>query len=451
MGHGRYKFCLLTLSSAPVARGDLTFFLTRADQLHDERRRFQLSAQDFALINPNTLTCPVFRTRVDADLTRAVYSRVPVLMNDATGENAWGVQFYAMFHMSNDSPLFSNSSNPQVLPLYEAKLFYQFNHRLGTYAGRSPQSEDSELPRPTLQQLQNPDYAVTPRYWVPKEQVETLLTRRWERAWTIAFRDIATATNERTSIFSVLPRVGVGNSAPLLLFEKRTSPSEMACALAGLNSLAFDYVTRQKIAGNHMNFFFVKQLPVLPPSAYLRADLDFIVPRVLELTYTAWDLKPFADDLGYDGPPFRWDEGRRALLRAELDAYYAALYGLTRDELRYILDPADVYGPDFPGETFRVLKEREIRELGEYRTRRLVLEAWDRLGLEPRNRDGRYEVTSPPSPPRRGEGGQEPAPARGRSSRTGQKQSTTTEWAEPQGQLPGMSRKGGQLGFDDLG
>ena len=104
---------------------------------------------------------------------------------------------------------------------------------------------------------------------------------------------------------------------------------------------------------------------------------------MLELVYTAYDLKPFAEDMGYHGEPFRWDEERRALLRAELDAYYAKLYGLTRDELRYILDPQDVYGPDFPGETFRVLKEKEIRQFGEYRTRRLVLEAWDRLeGVE---------------------------------------------------------------------
>ncbi|MFN9113250.1 MAG: hypothetical protein ACK5XN_24540 [Bacteroidota bacterium] len=75
-------------------------------------------------------------------------------------------------------------------------------------------------------------------------------------------------------------------------------------------------------------------------------------------------------------PPFRWDESRRARLRAQLDALYARLYGLTRDELRYILDPQEVYGPDFPGETFRVLKDKEMRLYGEYRTGRLVLEAW---------------------------------------------------------------------------
>lgn len=56
----------------------------------------------------------------------------------------------------------------------------------------------------------------------------------------------------------------------------------------------------------------------------------------------------------------------------------ARLCRLSRDDLRFILNPADVYGPDFPGETFRVLKEKEIRQYGEYRTRRLALEAWDR-------------------------------------------------------------------------
>lgn len=90
-------------------------------------------------------------------------------------------------------------------------------------------------------------------------------------------------------------------------------------------------------------------------------------------------MRPWAEDLGYTGPPFAWNEDRRVHLRAELDAAYAHLYGLTRDELRYILDPTDIYGPDFPSETFRVLKDKEIRQYGEYRTARLVLAAWDRL------------------------------------------------------------------------
>jgi len=160
-----------------------------------------------------------------------------------------------------------------------------------------------------------------------------------------------------------------------------------AALLGNWLSLTFDYVARTKVGGTHLTYGYLKQFPVLPPSRYTSADLDFIVPRVLELTYTAHDLKPWADDLGgYDsrpaverGTPFAWNPQRRAQLRAELDVYYAHLYGLTLDELRYILDPKEVMGEDYPSETFRVLREGETRRFGEYRTRRLVLEAWDRL------------------------------------------------------------------------
>ncbi len=122
-----------------------------------------------------------------------------------------------------------------------------------------------------------------------------------------------------------------------------------------------------------------KQIVNLAPDQYTQTDLDFIVPRVLELTYTSHDLKPFAQDLGYQGEPFPFDPERRHQLKCELDAYYAKLYGLTRDELRYILDPADVMGEDYPSETFRVLRKKELNTFGEYRTQRLVLEAFDRI------------------------------------------------------------------------
>ena len=146
-----------------------------------------------------------------------------------------------------------------------------------------------------------------------------------------------------------------------------------------MSSLTVDYVARQKLGGTNLNFFYLAQFPILPPDFYTEPRLAFITPKVLELTYTSHSLASFARDLGHDGPPFAWDGDRRAHLRADLDAFYARAYGLTRDELRYILDPADVKGPDYPSETFRVLKEKEIRQHGEYRTRRLVLEAWDRM------------------------------------------------------------------------
>jgi len=171
-----------------------------------------------------------------------------------------------------------------------------------------------------------------------------------------------------------------------LLFPRGDTSSPSAAALlANLSTLTLDFAARQKIGGTTLNYFYTKQFPVLSPAQYTSAGLDFIVPRVLELTYTANDLQLWAEDLAAHDPrpaterarPFAWNPERRALLRAELDACYARLYGLTRDELRYILDPRDVMGNDYPSETFRVLKEGEIRAFGEYRTRRLVLDAWD--------------------------------------------------------------------------
>jgi hypothetical protein len=196
--------------------------------------------------------------------------------------------------------------------------------------------------------------------------------------WFIGWRDITNAGNERTLIASAIPRIGTNHKFPLF-FTPQKNAKLVAALLASWLSLPFDYVARQKLGGTSLTYFYFRQFPVLPPSIYGQAELDFIVPRVLELTYTANDIHSFADDLGYEGPPFRWDPDRRAPLKAELDAYFAYLYGLSRDELRYILDPKEVMGADYPSETFRVLKENEIRAYGEYRTRRLVLEAWDRF------------------------------------------------------------------------
>ena len=196
--------------------------------------------------------------------------------------------------------------------------------------------------------------------------------------WLMGWRDITNATNERTVIASVVPRAGVGDTL-LLMFPHIEDKRRYACLLADQNSMVHDYIARQKIGGTHLKFHVKKQLTNLPPSAYSETDLAYIVPRVLELTYTSFDLAAWASDLGFTGTPFSYKPERRAELRAELDAYYARLYGLTRAELRYILDPADTHGSDYPSVTFLGLKRNELREFGEYRTRRLVLEAWDAL------------------------------------------------------------------------
>lgn len=371
----RMKFALLTLGDG-VEETDFVFFATSTSQLSDERRHFTLSADDIALINPNTRTCPLFRSQMDAELTKKIYGRVPVLIDEALGDqgNPWGIKFMRMLDMSNDSHLFFDEPAANRLPLYEAKLIHHYDHRWATY------DIDGSSRDVTLEEKQDPEFDVNPRYWVERSEVEARLKAQcWDRQWLMGWRGITNATNERSVIGSVFPISGVGNSCHLVIPNRQLSAAKIACLAASISVIPFDYVARQKIGGTNFNFFIPMQLPVIPPNAYTTGAVDFIQPRILELTYTSCDLKSWAEDLGYDGPPFEFDPERRALLRAELDAYYAHLYGLSRDELRYILDPSDVMGPDYPSETFRVLKKNEIRDFGEYRTRRLVLEAWDRL------------------------------------------------------------------------
>jgi hypothetical protein len=371
----RDPFCLVVLGKADFA--SFIFQAKEISDLSDSRRRFTLTPDEFRLINPNTLTCPVFRSRRDAEVTKKLYRAAPVLIDDTReGGNPWGISFMAMMHMSNDSHLFVDEPGPGLLPLYEAKLIHQFDHRWATY---TPDGGSRDL---KIEEKADPAQTVLPRYWVSAAEVQKRLEEfSWLNRWLIGWRRNCRSNDERTCITDLMPIGAMGDSLFLML-PTAASAALASALLSNLNSLIFDFIARQKVGGVNFSFYFMKQLPVLPPNRYANADLTFIVPRVLELTYTAHDLAGWAKDLGYEGPPFRFDPERRAVLRAELDAWYARLYGLDRDELRYILDPADVMGPDYPSETFRVLKNNDIKAFGEYRTQRLVLEAWDRLAAD---------------------------------------------------------------------
>ena len=393
------SFCLLSLTHRAAA-ANFAFRLWSSDEWKDDRRRFSLSPAEIRSMNPNTKTAPVFRSKADAELTKQIYARVPVLIDEAKGRdgNSWGIEFARLFDMSNDSGLFRTAQQlmtegfkrhgsewiqPQAktrfVPLYEAKMMSFYDHRFGTYP--DGHVEDTRaLPRLTLAQQNDPSCEAQPRFWVANELVEDAFRSiSWHRGWCLGCRGLTNTTNERTLIASAWPFSAVGNSLHLWNIPKEVLPPAVGCFLAMMSSLTVDFVVRQKLGGTNMNFFYVKQFPVLAPHHFKDSDQAFIAPRVLELTYTSNSMKPFGVEMGYSGAPFAWNEERRALLRAELDAKIAKLYGLTRDQLRYILDPADIYGSDYPSETFRVLKNNDIAKYGEYRTAKLVLDAWDRL------------------------------------------------------------------------
>jgi hypothetical protein len=294
-----------------------------------------------------------------------------------------------MFDMTYDSGLFRTADqlsqaglqhgylgdfsgqNERWLRLYEAKFIHQFDHHFATFNVH----DTIDIPD---ESKCNSDTLVIPKYWVREEDFSRkMLSTGWSRLWIVAVRDITNTTNERTAIFAVLPYSGVGNTCYTLTFEINEL-CLLTCFVGNANTFCFDWVTRQKVAGTHLNVFILKQLPLLPPSTYnqrspwlLTTDqrplATWILPRVLELTYTAWDLEPFAKDCGYDGPSFRWDENRRFLLRCELDAAYFHLYGIARDDVDYIM------------ETFPIVKRKDAQKYGEYRTKRVILEIYDAM------------------------------------------------------------------------
>jgi hypothetical protein len=277
------------------------------------------------------------------------------------------------------------------LPLYEAKMIHQFNHRFGDYRDHPEGSASTQLPDVPPQRLADPNYQVLPRYWVPAEEVEARLAAKgWDRGWLLGWRRITNVTNERTVIATALPRCGPGDN--VFLFLATHAQARLSGAI--LSCLAFDFVARQKVGGVNLNFFIFEQLPVLPPSVFDEpcpwspgeSLADWIRPRVLELTYTAWDLQPFARDLGYDGPPFRWDDERRFQLRCELDAAFFILYLGTPDEWEReatpelkALFPAPRDAVGYILDQFPIVRRKDEERYGTYRTREVLLEMYDAM------------------------------------------------------------------------
>lgn len=405
--HSSYKFCLFTAGSGlkPIAESSkFVFFAHAVEDLNDPERSFTLSLEDIALLNPNTRTCPIFRSRRDAELTKAIYRRVPVLIREAqegkTEVNPWGIKFNRMFDMSNDSQLFRSreqleelgwtlngnvfhKDNEKYLPLYEAKMFHQFNHRWS-------HAEDTGDKDPIVT---SPDSLVLPRYWIEQKELRNNIPKDWTHKWFLSYRWVARSTDERTFISCIVPLSGFGNSSPVASFFKGGA-SAIYCLYGSLVSIALDYAARQKLGGANMTYGTTQQLPVLGPQSFSVKYQNLLLPNILELTYTTWDLGPFAKDCGWDGPPFRWDEDRRFLLRCELDAAFFHLYlktdengdwrqaeKETPEELAQLKEnfPTPRHAVDYIMDTFPIVKRKDEQNYGEYRTKRVILEIYDAM------------------------------------------------------------------------
>ena len=406
----RIKFSLLTLGNSSKPMEFVFFALSTAD-LQDQEKRFTLTPEDIALLNPNTRTCPIFRSRKDAELTKAIYRRVPVLIREARDgqpeENPWGIKFSTMFHMSNDSHLFRTREQlesddwtlqgnifirgeEKYLPLYEAKMIHHFDHRWATYDGL----DTRDL---TLSEKQDPNFLVQSRYWVIDKEINASLSSvNWHEQWLFGWRRITNSTNERTFVSAIFPKCGAGDNIFLMLSLKPDCFLEL---VAIVNSLPFDFVVRQKLGGTNMLFYLTSQLPVLPQSSVLK--ILGIEKSIFEIIYTSWDLMPLAKCERWENSPFRWDEERRFLIRCELDAAFFHLYlvstsdgqwkpartteGAVHDETPEELAelkrhfPTPRHAVDYIMDTFPIVKRKDEDKYGEYRTKRVILEIYDAM------------------------------------------------------------------------
>ena len=415
----RFKFCTLVFGG-PERRFDETrcaFYLHSLDELDaDPARQLQLTADDFARVNPNTGAAPIFRSQRDADITLALYARHPVLVRHgqvsaSTGaqpdEQVWPVKYATMFHMTNDSHLFLkdgelakqgwkraplgrwvNAAGQEAHPLYAGRMLHQYDHRAASVTVNEDNLKVASLSdRSAIADKANPAYYPQPQYWVPADAVP----EAQRRPWAIGFRDIARATDARTMIAAIVPGVYAGNTLPLLV-DPAMGPREASLLLANFNALVFDYVARQKAQSTHLNWYIVEQLPVIAPARFdeplpaafakaMRAArlmngrhprptvADFVIPQVLALSYSAHDLAPFARDLGFVDAagqvlaPLPWDEEQRRTRLAALDALFFWLYGLGADDAAYVLG------------SFPIVREQDLRAFGRYRTQDEVLAA----------------------------------------------------------------------------
>lgn len=383
--HRSFKFCLLTTTGRAEHETAASFAFFLHDPLAITASEFALTPAEITLLNPNTGTVPIFRTRRDAEITLGIYERVPVLVNenDRTHGNPWGVSFMqGLFNVTTDSNLFKSRSELEedgwmlqgvefirgtesMRPLYEAKMIHQFDNRWATYS-------DSSTELVSAEDKADPKYLPLPRYWVPESAVRHSLSNGWDRPWLLGWRDIARATDVRTTIATILGKSAAPEGGTLLILG-RIDGLDACVLVAILNSLVFDYVARQKVGGTHLKFFTMRQLPVMGREALERecpwdegvTTRQWIAQRVIQLTYTNEDIAPFALELGVESGPFPWNPDRRAAIRCELDAALFRVYGVARHDVEYVL------------ETFPIVKAKEIASYGEFRLRKRILEAYD--------------------------------------------------------------------------
>lgn len=430
--HRSYRFCLLCLGGANIQTAEMQYcyFAHGVADLRDPTRRITFSKGEIEDFSPNTLAPPMFQRSKDKELAKAVYGRLGVFHDRRKSRTSpWKPSVQRMLSLSDEGDFFRRRTElPDLIPedferLYSGKTIHAFNHRFATF--------DNGAWRPlTSTELTEPAFFATTEYYARKDEVSSRLVEKWPSQWLFSYRDISRATDERTCIAAIVPRVGCDSHCRNIYLGVR-SACLTADLLANMNAFAFDYFARQKVIGTGMGAGTLEQLPVIPPRVYesppgwARERLAaWLAVRVNELVFTAWDVEPFAHDCGWDGPPFRWDEERRLVIRSELDAAFFHLYfpadtdgywrparkadGCPRDETPQELAEVASHFPTpreavaYIMDTFPIVRRKDEEKYnGDYRTKRVILENYDAMQEAVRTGNPfQTRLDPPPGPPR---------------------------------------------------
>ncbi|MCX5824911.1 MAG: hypothetical protein NTY86_15795 [Deltaproteobacteria bacterium] len=402
------RFTLLTMKKGRQKRDIvLGYYLDDTAEIRDASKTFTIARDEAIRLNPITKTVPAFESSLHKTCVMAVYDRFPVLGDKAS---EWEVHYTTGLHMAAEADklrdfeeLSSEGFEPDeflrmkrgeraFVPLYEGKFIHQFDHRFASFEGIPRKNRfgiKAGTHNPTEDQKKDPAYHITPRYWISEEDAASDREARHLRGnWAIAFRDTTNViSNFRTSVACICSGVAFNYKAPNIMLEgpaeqKRAKDSLLFVAL--MNSFPFDFVVRQKFFGANFIKSILLQLAA-PSMTVIQRHQSFILPRVLELSYTSWQLEGFAAECGFEGQPFIWDEIRRLQIRAELDALFFHIYGFSVDDAAFILD------------SYRILRDKDEDKFGEYRTKRLILEIYDTM-QRAKDTGQSYQTHLSPSP-----------------------------------------------------
>jgi hypothetical protein len=310
----RFKFCVLTFAKdgdtkafpAAFMRHDVSELATfpNADSLI-------LDVSLIRRLSPDSISIMEFRSTRDITILEKMLS-YPLLGN--IDDASWRLELHREFNMTDDAALFDSEKTPGALPLYEGKMIWHFTDRLAQ-----------------------------PRFWVREEAGRQSLNLQsgstvvpGYRKHRLAYRSIASNTNERTLVSTVIPPCFTGNS--LNVAENLDHQTNLFC-ISIFNSFCIDWVVRLKVTTN-VNMFYIYQLPI-PRLTSDHPSFRPLVERTARLVGTSAKFNDLLRDVfgakatyqthGVDGEP------ERKRLRAEIDALVAQLYNLTEEEFQYIL------------------------------------------------------------------------------------------------------------------